>query len=49
MKRPTTKLLKRVLGDPQASTIKRMRKRVKKINDLADKYAKMSDKKLKDQ
>jgi preprotein translocase subunit SecA len=44
-----TKLLKRVLGDPQAATIKRMRKRVKKINELADKYTKMSDAKLKEQ
>ncbi len=44
-----TKLLKKVLGDPQAATVKRMRKRVKKINELADKYKKMSDAKLKDQ
>ncbi len=44
-----TKLLKRVLGDPQAATIKRMKKRVKKINALADTYKKMSDAKLKDQ
>jgi preprotein translocase subunit SecA len=44
-----TKVLKRVLGDPQAATIKRMRKRVKKINELADKYQKMSDKQLKEQ
>jgi len=40
------KVLKRVLGDPQAKTIKRMRKRVKEINGLADKYNKMSDKQL---
>jgi preprotein translocase subunit SecA len=44
-----TKLLKRVLGDPQAATIKRMRRRVKKINELADKYQKMSDTQLKNQ
>jgi preprotein translocase subunit SecA len=44
-----TKLLKRVLGDPQAATVKRMRKRTVAINDLADKYKKMSDAKLKDQ
>lgn len=44
-----TKFIKRVLGDPQAATIKRMRKHVKKINELADKYKKMSDIKLKDQ
>lgn len=40
------KVLKRVLGDPQAKTIKRMRKRVKEINSLADKYKKMTDKQL---
>ena len=37
------------MGDPQASTIKRLRKRVKEVNALADKYQKMSDKQLKDQ
>ena len=44
-----TKILKRALGDPQAATIKRLRKKVKIINDLADKYEKMSDKELKEQ
>ena len=44
-----TKVLKRVLGDPQAATIKRLRKRVVKINDLADKYKKMTDKQLREQ
>jgi preprotein translocase subunit SecA len=44
-----TKVLKRVLGDPQAATVKRLRKRVSKINDLADKYKKMSDKQLREQ
>lgn len=44
-----SKLLKRVLGDPQAATIKRMRKRVKIINDLAPKYKKMDDGQLKRQ
>ena len=43
------KLLKRVLGDPQHKTIKRMRKRVVEVNNLADKYKKLSDKQLKDQ
>lgn len=43
------KLLKRVLGDPQASTVKRLKKRVNDVNALADTYAKMSDSKLKDQ
>lgn len=40
---------KKVLGDPQAKTIKRLRKRVRVINDLADTYKKMSDKQLKEQ
>ena len=44
-----TKSIKRVLGDPQAATIKRMRKKVKLINSLADKYQKMSDKELREQ
>jgi preprotein translocase subunit SecA len=44
-----TKVLKRVLGDPQAATVKRLRRRVVRINDLADKYKKMSDKQLRDQ
>jgi preprotein translocase subunit SecA len=44
-----TKLLKKVLGDPQAATIKRLNKRVKEVNNLTDKYKKMSDKQLKDQ
>ncbi len=43
------RILKKVLGDPQAQTIKRLRKRVKEINDLADKYKKLSDEKLKSQ
>lgn len=43
------KVLKKVLGDPQAKTLKRMRKRVKEINALSDKYKKMSDKDLKAQ
>jgi preprotein translocase subunit SecA len=44
-----TKFLKKVLGDPQAATIKRLNRRVKEVNALADKYKKMSDKQLKDQ
>src|SRR3989344_5892573 len=43
------KILKRILGDPQAKTLKRMRRRVKHINTLADKYQKMSDAELKNQ
>jgi len=42
-------MFKKVLGDPQAKTVKRLAKRVKDINALADKYKKLSDKKLKDQ
>jgi preprotein translocase subunit SecA len=44
-----TKVLKRVLGDPQAATIKRLRKRVVKVNELGDKYKKMTDKQLRQQ
>jgi len=41
--------LKKLLGDPQAKTIKRLQKRVKAINDLAPMYEKMSDAELKQQ
>jgi preprotein translocase subunit SecA len=44
-----TKLIKRVLGDPQAATLKRLKKRVSKINALADIYKKMPDAKLREQ
>ncbi len=43
------KIFKRVLGDPQAGTIRRLKKRVIEVNKLADKYSKMSDSKLKEQ
>lgn len=43
------KALKRLLGDPQAKTIKRLRKRVRAINELAPKYERMSDKDLRKQ
>ncbi len=43
------KVFKRVLGDPQIRTLKRLKKRVRDINALSDKYKKMSDKKLKEQ
>lgn len=43
------KVLKRVLGDPQIKTVKRLKKRVADINKLEDKYKKMSDKKLREQ
>jgi preprotein translocase subunit SecA len=42
-------MFKKVLGDPQVRTIKRLKKRVKDINALEDKYKKMSDKELKAQ
>lgn len=42
-------VFKKILGDPQAKTVKRLRKRVKDINALASKYQKMPDKKLKEQ
>ncbi|MDZ7744260.1 MAG: preprotein translocase subunit SecA [Candidatus Saccharibacteria bacterium] len=43
------KIVKRVLGDPQIKTLKRMQKRVKDINALAETYKKMSDAELKAQ
>lgn len=43
------KVFKKVLGDPQAKTVKRIQKRVKDINALADTYKKLSDKKLREQ
>jgi preprotein translocase subunit SecA len=43
------RVLKRILGDPQAKTIKRLRKRVRTINELAPKYDKMTDKQLREQ
>ncbi len=43
------KVFKRVLGDPQAKTLKRMRKRAKDVNKLEPKYEKMSDNQLKEQ
>lgn len=43
------KVLKRVLGDPQAKTIRRMRRRVRDVNELEPKYKKMTDKQLREQ
>jgi preprotein translocase subunit SecA len=43
------KLLKRVLGDPQARTVKRLKRRVSVINHLEPKYQKMTDAQLKQQ
>ncbi|HSX42539.1 MAG TPA: preprotein translocase subunit SecA [Candidatus Saccharimonadales bacterium] len=42
-------VLRRLLGDPQIKTIKRLQKRVKSINDLGPKYEKMTDKQLQEQ
>lgn len=41
--------LNKVFGDPQARTVKRLSKRVKSINDLADKYRTMKLPELKKQ
>src|SRR5579884_2661168 len=42
-------VFKKILGDPQAKTVKRLTKKVKTINALAEKYSGMSDKQLKEQ
>jgi preprotein translocase subunit SecA len=42
-------VFKKILGDPQARTVKRLKKRVKEINALEGKYKKLSDSKLKEQ
>src|SRR5689334_17997466 len=42
-------VFKKILGDPQAKTVKRLRKRVKSINELGDKYKKLTDKQLREQ
>lgn len=42
-------VFKKLLGDPQIKTVKRLQKRVKVINELAPKYEKMSDTELKEQ
>jgi preprotein translocase subunit SecA len=41
------KTIKRLLGDPQAKTLKRLRKRVKSINDLEPEIEKLSDAQLR--
>jgi preprotein translocase subunit SecA len=43
------KVLTKVFGDPQARTLKRLYKRVKAVNLLADKYKRMTDKELASQ
>ena len=42
-------LFKKILGDPQARTVKRLKKRVNEINALAPKYQKLTDKELREQ
>src|SRR5689334_10217352 len=42
-------VFKKILGDPQAKTVKRLRKRVKLINDLEAKYKALSDAQLRKQ
>ncbi len=42
-------VFKKVLGDPQVRTVKRLRKRVREVNALEPKYKKLSDKDLKAQ
>lgn len=42
-------VLKKILGDPQAKTVKRLRKRVRLVNELAGKYEKLSDAQLREQ
>jgi preprotein translocase subunit SecA len=43
------KFVKKVLGDPEAKTLKRIRKQVQQITKLDDKYSAMSDSDLKSQ
>lgn len=42
-------VFKKILGDPQAREVKRLKKRVAAINALAPKYEKMTDKQLQSQ
>jgi preprotein translocase subunit SecA len=42
-------VFKKILGDPQAKTVKRLRKRVVEVNKLAEKYSGMTDKQLREQ
>lgn len=42
------KVIKKVLGDPEAKTLKRLRKRVKEINALEDEFKNLSDSVLKE-
>ncbi len=42
-------VFKKILGDPQAKSVKRLRKRIRSVNALSDRYSKMSDSKLQEQ
>src|SRR5881392_1910882 len=42
-------VFRKILGDPQARTVKRLQRRVKAVNDLSDVYKKMSTKQLREQ
>src|ERR1700742_994572 len=42
-------VFKKILGDPQAKTVKRLRRRVEAVNALGDKYKKLTDKQLREQ
>lgn len=42
-------VVKKIFGDPQVKTVKRLRKRVKEVNAQAEKYKNMSDRDLKAQ
>ncbi len=44
-----TKVLGKVFGDPQKKILKRLSKRIDAVNNLGDKYAKMSKKELAEQ
>jgi len=43
------RFVKRVLGDPQVKTVKRLRKRARQIDGLGEQYGKLSDSQLKAQ
>jgi len=42
-------VFKKILGDPQAKTVKRLRKRANAVNALGDTYKSLSDKQLREQ
>ena len=42
------KLLTTVFGDPQKKVLRRLQRKVDEINNLSEKYRKMSDEKLKE-